>query len=664
MKDRRKRNIIIGSLACLLVFMSVGYAILSATLNIKGTSIFEGNWDIIITNVEMSTTGKGVTGTYSDLAEDNKNLTLSVELQKPKDEVIYTITVKNQGSIDASLKAVNLESTNANEYIEAVNTAELGTALFAGQSMTFDVKIRFRDLDISTLPGNITAQYNFSLTYLQYTENSLVKGNENLSDNSSFTMSSDGTIIDYDHRGGDYVTIPTNIDGVKVTNVDANAFDISNVVEFACSSNATYILDGSAASQSGYIIKDKKNFDIIKEVLATWDSSITNYYHLNEIILPASCDNISKVTIDVENKKHVSFLDVTKQQIKYLNLSNFDTNNISTTAFIGLGIEELVLPKNIETIGNNAFEGNNIKNLVIPASVKSIGTAAFSNNNMKNVQILNKDIVLDASAFSDSTIETLTLDTKTASSGGAKIKNLRLLDSVETINDGAFSYNIIETLTIGKNVKSIGTYAFVANRSLKSVTIPNSVVEIGNTAFNTCGIENLTFEKTSKLKSIGSNAFSGNKITSLVLPGSLNSTIWNSAYSVFANNQISNLTIENGDINYIPAGAFKGNKLTTVTIPSSIKSINDSAFEDNLLETVNIEEGLEFLGTSCFAKNNLSSINLPKSIKTIKSNVFFNNPSVVTVLLKGKKTGDEITLEYISSTSNASNNAKYVYELD
>ena len=52
MKDRRKRNIIIGSLACLLVFMSVGYAILSATLNIKGTSIFEGNWDIIITNVE------------------------------------------------------------------------------------------------------------------------------------------------------------------------------------------------------------------------------------------------------------------------------------------------------------------------------------------------------------------------------------------------------------------------------------------------------------------------------------------------------------------------------------------------------------------------------------------------------------------------------------
>ena len=35
MRDRKKRNIIIGSLCCLLVFMGIGYAILSQTLNIS-----------------------------------------------------------------------------------------------------------------------------------------------------------------------------------------------------------------------------------------------------------------------------------------------------------------------------------------------------------------------------------------------------------------------------------------------------------------------------------------------------------------------------------------------------------------------------------------------------------------------------------------------------
>lgn len=528
MKDRRKRNIIIGSLACLLVFMSVGYAILSATLNIKGTSIFEGNWDIIITNVEMSTTGKGVTGTYSDLAEDNKNLTLSVELQKPKDEVIYTITVKNQGSIDASLKAVNLESTNANEYIEAINTAELGTALFAGQSMTFDVRIRFRDLDISTLPGNLIAQYNFSLTYLQYTESSIAKNQEGLSNNSSFSITPAGQIYDYDYSvGGEYVTIPSSIDGIKVTDINKNIFKKGNVLYYFIVDAAApkFVSDGTEAPKEGYIIKDEENFEIIKTILAESDSGLTNYYHVNEIYIPNAGDStILKKMVDIENRTVTIPNEYYK--IKYLNLSNVDITEISASQFVGLGIEELILPKKLTTIGDYAFANNNIKNLIIPNSVTSVGKAAFGSNKMQNVQILNPDLdICSTNIFekygingTDTTIQTLTLDSKIAcSSGAASIKNLRLLNSVKQVKAMEFDSKNIETVTIGKNVETIGDGAFVYNK-LKTLTIPSSVKAISN-SFGGNQLETVVIENG--VETIGNDAFALNKLTSITLPKSV-----------------------------------------------------------------------------------------------------------------------------------------------
>lgn len=528
MKDRRKRNIIIGSLACLLVFMSVGYAILSATLNIKGTSIFEGNWDIIITNVEMSTTGKGVTGTYSDLAEDNKNLTLSVELQKPKDEVIYTITVKNQGSVDASLKAVNLESTNANEYIEAINTAELGTALFAGQSMTFDVRIRFRDLDISTLPGNLIAQYNFSLTYLQYTESSIAKNQEGLSNNSSFSITPAGQIYDYDYSvGGEYVTIPSSIDGIKVTDINKNIFKKGNVLYYFIVDAAApkFVSDGTEAPKEGYIIKDEENFEIIKTILAESDSGLTNYYHVNEIYIPNAGDStILKKMVDIENRTVTIPNEYYK--IKYLNLSNVDITEISASQFVGLGIEELILPKKLTTIGDYAFANNNIKNLIIPNSVTSVGKAAFGSNKMQNVQILNPDLdICSTNIFekygingTDTTIQTLTLDSKIAcSSGAASIKNLRLLNSVKQVKAMEFDSKNIETVTIGKNVETIGDGAFTYNK-LKTLTIPSSVKAISN-SFGGNQLETVVIENG--VETIGNDAFALNKLTSITLPKSV-----------------------------------------------------------------------------------------------------------------------------------------------
>ncbi|MDY6015665.1 MAG: hypothetical protein SPI91_04330, partial [Bacilli bacterium] len=69
MRDRKKRNIIIGVLCCLLVVMGIGYAILSQTLNISGIANMKGDWNVKITNVELVGTNgmaEDVSHTFTD----------------------------------------------------------------------------------------------------------------------------------------------------------------------------------------------------------------------------------------------------------------------------------------------------------------------------------------------------------------------------------------------------------------------------------------------------------------------------------------------------------------------------------------------------------------------------------------------------------------------
>ena len=60
MRDRKKRNIIIDSLCCLIVFMGISYEVLSQTLNINGTANMRSEWDIKITDISEASTIKNL----------------------------------------------------------------------------------------------------------------------------------------------------------------------------------------------------------------------------------------------------------------------------------------------------------------------------------------------------------------------------------------------------------------------------------------------------------------------------------------------------------------------------------------------------------------------------------------------------------------------------
>ena len=66
----------------------------------------------------------------------------------------------------------------------------------------------------------------------------------------------------------------------------------------------------------------------------------------------------------------------------------------------------------------------------------------------------------------------------------------------------------------------IGKKAFAGCKSLASVSIPNSVVEIGEEAFFWCGFNSITIPNS--VKKIGDSAFSFcSKLTSIIIPNSV-----------------------------------------------------------------------------------------------------------------------------------------------
>jgi uncharacterized protein (TIGR02145 family) len=117
----------------------------------------------------------------------------------------------------------------------------------------------------------------------------------------------------------------------------------------------------------------------------------------------------------------------------------------------------------------------------------------------------------------------------------------------------------------GEPVTAIGEEAFDAtysNFKLTSVTIPEGVTSIGNSAFSNNQLNIVKFSNS--VKSIGKNAFSGNQLTNLAIPKSVASI----GDNAFANNQLKSVSLGNGAAS-IGNQAFTGDKHTaTIKIPN------------------------------------------------------------------------------------------------
>ena len=185
MKKTKKRTMYL--LLLLILFISVGYAILQSNLSIIGTtSIQDSKWDIHWNNVVI-TEGSVSTSNADKATIDNTKTTVNynIVLDKPGDFYEFTVDAVNAGTIDGMIDVIssklnNEEITTLPAYLNYSITYSDGTPLQGNQllaansSETYKVRIEYkRDIAANQLPETTqTLNLSFSVTYKQADENS------------------------------------------------------------------------------------------------------------------------------------------------------------------------------------------------------------------------------------------------------------------------------------------------------------------------------------------------------------------------------------------------------------------------------------------------------------------------------------------------------------
>ena len=247
----------------------------------------------------------------------------------------------------------------------------------------------------------------------------------------------------------------------------------------------------------------------------------------------------------------------------------------------------------VTTIGNAAFRDSSVTSVTIPASVTEIGSNAFADcTNLTSVHY--------AGDWSNLTIQ----------SGNPAVQdaaNEQLFD---------FEFTPDNTAVIVTNYKYKGTAA--------DVTIPSRY-------------------KGKPVTMIDHAAFHNSAVTSVTIPDSVTS-IHDSAFAYCSS--LTNISIPNS-VTAIGSFAFEGcTKLESITLPSSLLTISEFLFYDcSQLTTIHIPDSVSSIRTYAFYNcGKLETIRIPVSVTSIGSYAFDDCPSSMTVTYSGsKKQWDAIT---------------------
>lgn len=309
--------------------------------------------------------------------------------------------------------------------------------------------------------------------------------------------------------------------------------------------------------------------------------AITDYYGYDtEVTIPSKIDGYTVTGVenmDTSNIKKIVMPDTVTYIGEYA-FGDYDS---------GVPLEEIVLSKNLKSIGPCAFRGcYDLKSIDIPKSVTEIGHSAFfSCSSLKNVSI-NSEIDIAEDVFSSVPAVSYGDWLYNENSSDFIIwngwlygykgnsKNPVIPSGVYGIKDYLFRNSDITGITIPEGVKYIGYGAFQNCTALKSVKLPNSLKKIGGEAFGDCtALSSVTFG--SGLKSIELEGFGHcEALKKVVLPEGL----------------------EKLD------SAFYGcYNLENITFPNSLSEIDDSTIYDtkwysNIADGAPIYCGGVFLG--------------------------------------------------------------------
>ena len=302
-------------------------------------------------------------------------------------------------------------------------------------------------------------------------------------------------------------------------------------------------------------------------------------------------------------------------------------------------LTSVTIPNSVTSIGEWAFElCSSLTSVTIGNSVTSIGDYAFSGcSSLTSVTIGNSVTSIGDYAFSGcSSLTSVTIPESVTSIGSGAFfgccclttMNFNAINCNEfgglatcTDNEGRYYYPIT-TLNIGESVQKIPAY-FATNSLITSITIPNSVTSIGESAFENC--EYLTSVTLPENATIDTSAFYQSGYSTI---DTVDNVVYCLSHETLANignytfERVFNVTFTIGDSIYAPNCA---------TVWSHTPELSG-----DLVLTSYVYNGVSYPITSIdygafMDCSGLTSVIIPNSVKTIDSDAFYGCTGLTSV---------------------------------
>ena len=474
MRNRRKRNITIVSLCCLLVFMAVGYAVLSQTLNINGTANLTGKWDIYIDSVTVKEVGGIAKSNAAEVSEDKLSANFSVELIQPGDYVEYAVVVKNQGTINAVLRKLipTIESNNTDMLL--THSIIQGQILKAESATEFTVKVTFDERATEIASGE-KSKFRIQLIYEQYDGNAenIDPSKVPVTANDCFEIDNNGIITNYDYNTcGFSVTVPEKVNGITVEKIDRLSLvgvdyfvsegyyprAVSNRIHINQSSdvdlttkNITLNLFKSEEDKQAYL-STQKNTETMYKRSSTFFFVVDDFRDAKNIIVPMH-SNAFPFTDDGERKyaadaTHILYT-LHVEGVEYYFVEDQASYDIAVEHWETLNIEDV----NYLYLMTDPEVSQFMKTLE-EQGVEPIDTMGVYFHKGDETLSTQDSLILEYLDFRPAT------GLKTIASLFLRPKELYLPSSLQTIEDSSFKATYLPVVSIPKSVTTIGQYAF------------------------------------------------------------------------------------------------------------------------------------------------------------------------------------------------------------
>ena len=373
-----------------------------------------------------------------------------------------------------------------------------------------------------------------------------------------------------------------------------------------------------------------------------------------------NCMSLTSITLP---RDLVTIKDRAFQNCQALNKVEFNNKlvDIGVLAFNAcISLDKIELKEGVTTILAQSFQNTGAVNVTLPNSLAYVGYGAFiSNKKLKTFNIGSGTTMIEPSVVREcSAIEKITIADNNAkyfvkdnciytkpTEVGGKISlilaspnatNIVVDPSTKYINNEAFILNKnLQSVTLPEGVVAIYGRAFEGCKSLTTLSIPSSIQTIGEKVLQGCdSLTTINIPSTAKYITENGVIYEKNsngekfKVVTSANTKALNNyvmpdTVTELALSAFAAcTNLNNITVSPRLVT-IGKEAFFNTSISQITLPSTLKTIEDYAFSwTKNLTKIDLGTGVTTIGTRAFHRSGVTSINLPRSVTNLANSAF------------------------------------------